>query len=221
MLSCEDAIALLLYFMERFTFVTHSQQKLADAERFLGMKLLHYNLDLPEIQSVDVEEVAAHKVKTAHEALKRPVLVEDTGLYLDAWSGLPGALVKWFVQRVGDKGICEMLGQAENRHAWVKTVIATYDTRLHLFSGTLEGEIARQPRGANVYGFNTLFIPYGSQKTLAEMTPDERQQFSMRRLAFQELIQYYGPSEGFADRNGALGVPKWTVAHQDVDRRYF
>ncbi|MBW4654655.1 MAG: non-canonical purine NTP pyrophosphatase [Kaiparowitsia implicata GSE-PSE-MK54-09C] len=175
--------------MHDFLFVTHSRHKLAEAERYMGRKLKHFGLDLPELQSVDVEEVAVHKVKHANHVLKRPVLVDDTGLYIDAWNGMPGALVKWFMQRVHDQGICDMMRQFEVRSARAKTVLATCDeTLINVYIGVVEGSIASEPRGDG-YSWETIFIPYGHTKTLAEMTDDEKDPVSVRRLAFEALVK--------------------------------
>lgn len=175
-----------------FLFVTHSRHKLAEAERILGRSLLHYRLDLPELQSVDVEEVAVHKVKYAHQVLQRPVLVDDTGLYVDAWNGFPGALIKWVMHRVGSEGLCEMMQCTTVRHAWAKTVVATYDDeKVHTFVGIVEGVIAQVPRGNEGHSWDRVFIPTGSDRTYAEMDWQERDRFSMRRRAFEAMLQYY------------------------------
>ncbi|MEO1147638.1 MAG: non-canonical purine NTP pyrophosphatase [Cyanobacteria bacterium J06638_22] len=177
--------------MHRFLFVTHSYNKLSEAERFLDMKLQHYGLDLPELQSVDVEEVAVHKVKYAYSVLHRPVMVDDTGLWIDAWNGLPGGLVKWFMQRVGDRGICDMMQAATVRTARAKTVVATIDdeVNLNIYVGTMEGTIAPEPSGDGGYSWETIFIPNGSDRTVAQMTREEKDHYSMRRVAFEALIR--------------------------------
>ena len=87
--------------MKSWTLVTQSEGKLREFERILNRKLELYRLDLPEIQTIDVEEVVTHKVKHAYQELGTPVMIEDTGLYFDAWNGLPGALIKWFVTTIG------------------------------------------------------------------------------------------------------------------------
>jgi non-canonical purine NTP pyrophosphatase (RdgB/HAM1 family) len=175
--------------MHDFLFVTHSRHKLAEAERYLGRKLKHFGLDLPELQSIDVEEVAVHKVKHANAALQRPVLVDDTGLYVDAWNGMPGALVKWFMQRVGDRGFCDMMMQFPIRSARAKTVLATCDDEtINIYIGMVVGSIAPEPRGEG-FSWETIFIPEGCTKTLAEMTPEEKDPHSVRRLAFEALVK--------------------------------
>lgn len=178
--------------MQEFLFVTHSRFKLAEAERILQQKLVYYPLDLPELQAVDVEEVVVHKVHYAYNALQRPVMVEDTGLYLEAWNGLPGALVKWFVQRVGDRGLCEMMNQFSDRSAYAKTVIATYDgEELDTFVGMVAGTIAPAPVGEHGHGWDTLFIPEQSTRTFAEMAGPEKDRYSMRRIAFEAMAHHY------------------------------
>src|SRR5689334_5867343 len=109
-----------------FIFVTHSTGKLTEAIRMLG-QLDHADIDLPELQSVDVEEVVMFKVRKAFEILEKPIMIEDTGLYIYSWNGLPGALIKWFVKYVNEPGICQMLNNFPDRRAWAKTVVATYD----------------------------------------------------------------------------------------------
>ena len=174
--------------MALFTFVTQSLDKVDEAKRILGIELQHYDLDLPEIQAVEIEKVVVHKVKFASEALGRiPVMVEDTGLFIEAWNGLPGALIKWFLKSVGNVGICSMMHDFPNRRAWAKTVVATYDGDLNTFTGETRGQIAFAPMGENGFGWDKIFIPDGSNKTFGEMSPLEKDSYSMRRLAFEAM----------------------------------
>ncbi len=87
--------------MRRIRFASTNPIKLAEAgEIILGLEAL--TLDLPEIQSTDPAVVVRHKLASvAALGLEDPVIVEDTGLAIDSWDGLPGALVKWFVERWG------------------------------------------------------------------------------------------------------------------------
>jgi non-canonical purine NTP pyrophosphatase (RdgB/HAM1 family) len=175
-----------------FTFVTQSLDKIAEAERILKIPLKHAALDLPEIQAVSVEDVIAHKARYASQVLGgKPVMVEDTGLFIAAWNGLPGALVKWFLQYVGDTGICMMLNEFATRRAWATTVIALYDGQLHFFAGTVQGRIASAPAGEGGFGWDNIFIPEGAFRTFGEMTPSEKDTYSMRRLALEAMSAHY------------------------------
>lgn len=179
------------------TFVTHSRDKITEAERILGQKLEHHYVDLPEIQSVQVEDVVIFKAKKAYSELGKTVMIEDTGLYIEAWNGLPGALIKWFVENVGDQGICRMMKDYPNRRAWAKTVVATYDGRSEpmTFIGEVEGHIALTPVGKEGFGWDSIFQPNGATKTFGEMLPDEKDKYSMRKQALQRLLAHFTEHE--------------------------
>ena len=93
-------------------FVTSNHNKAREAAEILGVELRSIALDLPELQDLDVAQVAAAKAAAAREALNAPdspILVEDSGFVIDAWNGLPGALTKWFLASVGNEGILRMI----------------------------------------------------------------------------------------------------------------
>ena len=175
-----------------FTFVTQSRNKIAEAERILNVKLKHHLLELPEIQSVELEEVIRNKAEYAYKGLgKKPVMVEDTGLYFVAWNGLPGALIKWFLQYTGDEGICGMMQAFPNRLASAKTIVATHNGEMRLFTGCVQGQIALAPKGEKGFGWDSIFIPDGATRTFAQMAAHEKDRYSMRRLAFESMKSYY------------------------------
>jgi non-canonical purine NTP pyrophosphatase (RdgB/HAM1 family) len=167
-------------------FVTGNNHKLKEFEAILGIKLNHSDLDLDEIQSIDVEEVAVHKAKQAYELLKEPVIVEDTGLYFEELNGLPGALVKFFVKNLSLDQICSLV--KENRKAVAITCIAFFDGELlKVFKGETRGEIAKEPRGTNGFGWDPIFIPEGHTQTFAEITSEEKEYKFMRKEAINKL----------------------------------
>ena len=93
-------------------FVTSNDDKRREAARILGVELQAESPGVPEIQALDLREVAAENAREARRALgdpEAPVLVEDSGLVVEAWNGLPGAFTKWFMEAVGNEGICGML----------------------------------------------------------------------------------------------------------------
>ena len=170
------------------TFITSSENKLQEIERLLGRQLARANVALDEIQDIALEPVVAHKAKQAYAQVQRPVLVEDTGLAFAAWNGLPGALVKWFLAALGTDGLCRLMQREVNRSAVARTLFAHYDGQLlRVFSGTVEGIVPLQARGRSGFGWDAIFQPLGSEQTFAEMTPQEKDRFSMRRFALEQL----------------------------------
>ena len=176
--------------MDDLIFVTGSRGKLLEAERILGRPIIQKELDLPEIQSLNVEEVVEKKAKAAYELSGSiPVIVEDTGLYIECWHGLPGALIRWFLETVGPNGICQMLDNFPNRAAIAKSIVAKYDGSHQLYTGEVKGTISPAPRGDNGFGWDAIFIPEGDTRTFAEMSPEEKDRFSMRKIAFEKLAE--------------------------------
>ena len=108
-------------------FVTANEHKRREVQEILDFELERVDLDLPEIQAIEPGEVAAVKVRAARQALGSPdlpVLVEDSGLMVDAWGGFPGALTKWLMQSVGNEGLLRMLAPGEDRSARAVCVVA-------------------------------------------------------------------------------------------------
>jgi non-canonical purine NTP pyrophosphatase (RdgB/HAM1 family) len=176
-----------------FVFVTKSHDKVREAERILGFEVEHQDIDLPEIQAIEVEEVVIYKAVQAYEMVKRPVIIEDTGLYIDIWNGLPGALIKWFLNTVGNAGICQMLNSYPSRGARARTTVATYDGygSPRIFTGEIRGRVADTPSGDQGFGWDEIFIPIGLEQTYAELSSPEKDRFSMRRMAFEKMRDFH------------------------------
>lgn len=177
----------------KLLIVTGNENKVREFERIMGIKLDHEKLDLPEIQSTDVAEVAKIKAENAYQQLGRPCFVDDTGLTIHKWGELPGALIRWFLVNVEVDGIVNMLGDTTERSASVTTAIGYCDENgPKVFTGTVNGSIATGPTGDNGFGYDPIFIPEGQPKTFAEMASTEKDQFSMRTLAAQALKEGLG-----------------------------
>jgi XTP/dITP diphosphohydrolase len=172
-------------------FATSNKNKLREFQEILGMPVAQVELELTEPQSMDVEEVVKEKAIQAYRMLSKPVLVEDTGLFVRAWNGFPGALVKWAVKSAGTRGIIKMLGGEVDRNATAKTAIAFYDGKsTHIFSGSIEGKISTKVLGKSGFGWDPIFIPLGAEKSFAEMGPAEKNKISMRSMALLKLKRY-------------------------------
>ena len=170
-------------------FITSNKNKLREFEAILGMKLEQIEIDLEEIQDIEVEKVVEHKVLEAYEKVGKPVIVEDTGLYIEAWDGFPGALAKWVGKTIGFQNVPTMLHG--DRNAYAKTIVGFYDgNHLELFPGKISGTIPEKAKGESGFGWDPIFIPHGHERTFAEMSADEKNAVSMRRLALEELKKF-------------------------------
>jgi non-canonical purine NTP pyrophosphatase (RdgB/HAM1 family) len=171
----------------RPVLVTSRAEKAAEAKRF-GFEIECVRIDLAEPQAVDPGEIVESKARSAYAALRRPVIVEDSGLAIRAWGGFPGALVKWLEKSAGLPALARMLDGFSDRSAVATCAIAFFDgSRLVAARGEVTGVIASSPRGAGGFGWDSLFIPEGSGRTFAEMTAGEKDSVSHRRRAWEAL----------------------------------
>lgn len=175
----------------RAIFVTSNENKRREASGILGFELRSESPEVTEIQALDLREVAAEKAREAHRALgspDAPVLVEDSGLVVEAWEGLPGAFTKWFMVTVGNEGLCGMLRDGLSRDARAVCVVAIANISgtaggVEVFTGEVRGSLADSPRGEGGFGWDAIFIPEGETRTYAEMG-DAKHADSHRARAF-------------------------------------
>lgn len=149
------------------------------------------NLDLTEIQELDATKIIRAKLAEAQRSHTGRFIVEDTSLYLDEMNGLPGPLIKWFLQSIGVEGIYQLTLTLRSARATARTSIgyANEHGEVAFFEGIILGKVVA-PCGMNGFGWDAIFQPDHSSKTFAEMTLQEKQQFSMRRIAIERLQQY-------------------------------
>jgi non-canonical purine NTP pyrophosphatase (RdgB/HAM1 family) len=173
------------------TFITGNQRKVDYLTKWLELPLHHHKLDLDEIQSLDTRTVAEHKARQAYAILKEPVLVEDTSLTFAAMGRLPGTYVKWFLEEIGTAGLCSIANSLEHCKAYATVTYAFCDGRdVHFFAARVDGAVAPEPRGEGGMGWDPTFIPEGTGKTFAQMTPEEVTQFSPRVRAIAPLKEF-------------------------------
>ncbi len=172
------------------TFVTGNQNKFTEAKEFIPDLEMH-NLDLVEIQELDSQKIIEAKLVETKKYLDGNIIVEDNSLTFSCLGALPGPLVKWFEKSIGNDGLYNICNLNNNYNATAKVTIGYIqeDNTLNYFEGIIEGKIVA-PRGENGFGWDAIFEPAGQTKTFAEMTPEEKNQISMRKIAFQKLADF-------------------------------
>ena len=177
--------------MNEIYFITGNRNKFREIKEIIPT-LKQLDIDLPEIQEVDPKKVIEAKLTEATKHTdKKNIIVEDTSLYLDALNGLPGPLIKWYIQKLGVDGMYNMVEKLGNFNAQVITYIGFLDDKnqIHFFNGKLEGTVV-PPTGDFGFGFDPIFKPNGYDKTLGEMGLTEKNRISMRKIAAQKLRMY-------------------------------
>ncbi|MBI5225905.1 non-canonical purine NTP pyrophosphatase [Candidatus Micrarchaeota archaeon] len=173
--------------MKTVTLVTSNESKVKEAKAVLkGWNVLHMNVDVQEIKTSSMEETIVSKAKTAFHMIKKPVLVEDTGLFLDAYPSFPGTYTKFCIRLLGMGGIMKLL-EDKVRTAKFETWLAWYDGRtLRVFQGVSKGRIAEKPgkTAEKKLPYDSIFVPDGDTRPYSEMTKDEKAKTSHRAQAF-------------------------------------
>ena len=124
------------------------------------------------------------------------VMGEDTGLFIYALNGEPGGrTARWAGEHATTEEIMRYalhrLAGHENRFARFRTVVVVAQPSglTHTFEGWIYGTILCEPQGTPPpkLPYSAIFLPYGSDKTLAQMTPEELRALTHRGKAFQKV----------------------------------
>ena len=175
--------------LNKLTFITGNPVKANAIRKYLDFPIEHRQLEIPEIQSLDLREIVTFKAKEAYKYIKGPVLVEDTSLSFLALGRLPGTFIKWF-EEMGNEKLCRLLDPYPDRSGIYEITLGLYDgTDMVLFTETAHGKIAQKPKG-NGFGWNSIFMYDGSEKTLAELNTEEKESLSTRRKAIKKVEEY-------------------------------
>lgn len=177
--------------MEQLYFVTSNEGKIKEAEMILGIPINPVKADLEEIQSLDLQEIVKAKAVKAFELIHKPLFVDDVGLYIEAWNGFPGPFIKYLRDAVGNEGLLGMMKEETNRQLVAKAAIGFHNGKEVLtFTGEVNGTLATEPRGEGGWGWDPVFIPAHTDKTYAELTAEEKNAISHRRIALEKFKKY-------------------------------
>lgn len=169
--------------------VTSNIGKVGEINYILGANHKVSTIDIPEIQSLDLDEVITAKAKIAWQKIKKPVLVTDVSLEIEGLGGLPGPFVKFFLKTLGAEKTVQLV--KGSRRTKVTDAVAIYDGKtLKIFKGTIWGKVIPKAKGTNGFGFDFVFVPDGYNKTWAQMPSSLKNKISHRARALQKLKKY-------------------------------
>lgn len=182
--------------LDRIHFVTGNREKFAEAEAILaryGLAVHRLKSPKVEIQSSSLREIALRAALQITEAKKQPVLVEDTGLFIEALKGFPGPYSSFVYRTIGNKGILNLMKGKRNRAAVFRSAVA-FSPRpgeARVFVGRATGRVAVGERGAR-WGYDPIFEPDGEGGlTYAELPRSRKNQISHRCRALRRFARWY------------------------------
>jgi len=171
-------------------FITGNKNKFSEVKAIIP-NVEQLDIDLPEIQDIDAKKIIRAKLLEALNYKQAEFIVEDTSLYFECLNGLPGPLIKWFMKTIGNDGLFNIAEKLGNNKAEAKTIIgyAKNPKEIYYFEGSVKGKIV-SPRGKSGFGWDPIFQPEGFSKSFAELTPEEKNKISMRRIALNKLKEF-------------------------------
>ncbi|KAB8134695.1 XTP/dITP diphosphatase [Gracilibacillus oryzae] len=193
--------------MKEIIIATKNRGKVKDFDTLfapLNIKVTSL-LDLPEeIEDIEetgttFEENAAIKAEAICEKFRVPVIADDSGLVVDALNGAPGVYSARYAGEQKDdqanlqkvlKGL-EDVAQEKRIARFVCVLAVAKPGEVTVFKrGECEGTIGKEPAGEFGFGYDPIFYPTGSKRTMAQMTPEEKNQISHRRKALDQLMNW-------------------------------
>jgi len=186
----------------QLVLATHNPGKLRELRALLPRTIktipaAALGITLPEETGTTFLENALLKARAVAHAAGLPALADDSGLEVDALGGAPGVFSAYFAHRqaTDTENVAKLLAvlcdvPPEQRRARFRAVVVVAFPNGHFLTGegTLEGYITTAPRGTHGFGYDPVFCPLQETRTLAEMSPEEKNRLSHRAQAVRNLL---------------------------------
>jgi len=200
----------------RLILATRNEHKLRELAQLMSpheLDPLPEELTLPPETGTTFADNALGKARAAAAATGRTAIADDSGIEAAALRGAPGV---WSARYAGDGATDE-----ENLAKLLQEVPPGGDTRVayvcamacvepggaeHVVHGRCEGRLTHDPRGSGGFGYDPAFVPddYDDDRTMAELSPEEKDAISHRGRAARELKRILLEAEEEARPRGPL-----------------
>jgi len=156
-----------------------------------GYELEHIKTTYPEIQADTLEETIAPGLKWLMERYNRPIMIDDSGLFVDALKGFPGVYSSYVFRTVGCDGILRLMEGVRNRSAKFECCIGFLvpGKEPHMSKGVAKGSIAEKKAGTAGFGYDPVFVPEGFTKTYAQIGIPQKNKISHRGRAIALFLK--------------------------------
>jgi XTP/dITP diphosphohydrolase len=196
--------------MPALLVATRNEHKLRELRELLpGVELdpLPPEIDLPPEEWESFAENALGKARAAHVATGRPAIADDSGIEALGLGGRPGIRSARYAgeDATDEENLAKLLeevGQQDDRRVTYVSLIALVDEggNESIFEGRCEGTLAGEPRGTGGFGYDPAFVPddtgLGDHRTMAELSPEEKNAISHRGRAARALATHLGVGAG-------------------------
>ena len=187
----------------RILFATGNENKIAEAREVFeplghtveGLIIDGHRPNFDEPKDLGIEAVAEAKISQAlaliegSELQGSAILVEDSGIFLDAFPEWPGAESSDVERDIGLEGIIQRVNQSGERGTEYRAVaILSSENQVWKSQGVCRCTISNRPLGSNGFGYDPIFIPdEGDGRTFGELSNEVKNQISHRKKVMEGL----------------------------------
>lgn len=159
-------------------YVTGNKLKIKLAKKIfkdMDVEIIQKNIETPEIQSLDCEEVSKYSAKWACEKLGIPVIKNDSGFCIEYMNNFPGALAKYVESTIKAEGFIKLLENVDNRRCyWIEVLSYCEPGKEPVsFTSISYGNISKDIREGRGDNFDKIYIPDGETRAFSQMSEDE------------------------------------------------
>lgn len=188
-------------------FATGNKGKFEDlldqcVSRDLPFALEQLVCDVDEIQSDDQVEIAMRKARAAWEQERKPLLVDDAGMFFEQYHNFPGTFSKYIYRSLKLEGLQKLFAPGDKAYFAVVFAFADEQGEVTPFQAKLSGSlIYAQPEEIDpALPFTAMFVPEGATKSYQQLARDgEKGPFAVRAHALDKFLvwfkQRYGTEE--------------------------
>lgn len=181
----------------KITFATGNAHKLQEINEIAAGTNIEFVLPPEGFDPVEdgetFEENSLIKAREAARLSEMMSLADDSGLCVEALNGAPGIHSARYAETAQAR-IDKLLGELENienrraKFVCAMTLVDADGKVLFQTRGECHGEIAREQSGVNGFGYDPIFLI--GQKTMAEMSEEEKNEISHRGRALREVLEF-------------------------------
>lgn len=177
-------------------FLTENDNKFQEATSILahfGLRIQRLNLAKTELQDPRPENIARFALISALRVHRKPILVEDSGLFIEALDGFPGPYSSFVYYTIGLQGILDLMRRYRIRKAYFQSTVAfgSPSIKPRLFTGKVRGRVSRRILGKTGFGYDPIFKPEGSSMTFGQTSQSFKNTKSHRARAFQSFARWF------------------------------
>ncbi|MHA8092003.1 RdgB/HAM1 family non-canonical purine NTP pyrophosphatase [Aquirufa regiilacus] len=164
---------------------------------------LGLSIEIPETGHT-LQENARQKAEYIAEHFQVTCLSDDSGLEVNALGGRPGVYSARYAGEPKDdaanvdKLLFELSDSADRSARFVTVLTLLHQGQYISFEGEVLGDIVREPRGTQGFGYDPVFQPLGNDRTFAEMSMAEKNALAHRARAMQKFKSFLAESEFFS-----------------------